>query len=130
MDTPAGDVSPVSSQRPQLTLADALGTNPLTLYADGAGFPVSRAVTVRLFWQGTPLPRRQPRYTYYTTYQTVRATSQGALSARLSVPVGATAFAAFTVRVVATDARSQTTLATVASTFRNSNGMLTPAASL
>ena len=68
MDTPAGDVSPVSSQRPQLTLADALGTNPLTLYADGAGFPVSRAVTVRVFWQGTPLPRRQPRYTYSTTY--------------------------------------------------------------
>jgi len=91
---------------------------------------VSRAVTVRLSWQGTPLPRQRPRYTSYTAYQTVRATSQGALSARLSVPARATAFAAFTVRVVVTDARSQTTLATVASTFRNSNGMLTPAASL
>ncbi len=58
----------VSSQRAQLTLADALGTNPLTFYADGAGFPASRAETVRLFWQGTPLPRQHPRYTYYTTY--------------------------------------------------------------
>ncbi len=121
------NVAPTTPQRPQLTLADALGTDPLTLYADGAGFPTSRAVTVRLSWQGTPLPRQHPRYTSYTTYQIVRATSQGALTARLSVPVRATAFAAFTVRVVATDARTQTTLATVASTFRNSNGMLTPA---
>jgi len=72
------NVGPESSQRPQLTLADALGTNPLTLYADGAGFPVSRAVTVRLFWQGTPLPRQRPRYTSYTAYQTVVASSQGA----------------------------------------------------
>jgi len=31
------------------------------------------------------------------------------------------------VRVVATDARSQTTLATVARTFRDSSGVLTPA---
>jgi hypothetical protein len=118
----------VSSQRAQLTLADALGTNPLTLYADGAGFPVSRAVTVRLFWQGTPLPRQRPRYTSYTAYQTVVASSQGALTARLSVPVRATAFAAFTVRVVATDARTQATLVTVVRTFRTSNSMLTPTA--
>jgi len=120
------NTGPVSSQRPQLTLADALGTNPLTLYADGVGFPASRAVTVRFFWQGTPLPGQRPRYTSYTAYQTVVASSQGALTARLSVPVRATEFAVFTVRVVATDARSQTTLATVASTFRNSNGALTP----
>ena len=118
----------VSSQRAQLTLADALGTNPLTFYADGAGFPASRAETVRLFWQGTPLPRQRPRYTSYTAYQTVVASSQGALTARLSVPVRATAFAAFTVRVVATDARTQATLTTVARTFKNSNGMLTPTA--
>jgi hypothetical protein len=118
---------PVSSQSPRLTLADALGTNPLTLYADGAGFPASRAVTVRLSWQGTPLQHQRPRYTYYTAYQTVRATSQGALTARLSVPARATVFAAFTVRVVATDARTQVTLATVTRTFRNSNGTLTPA---
>jgi hypothetical protein len=116
-----------TAQTGRLSLADALGTNPLTLYADGAGFPASRAVTVRLSWQGTPLPRQRPRYTSYTTYQTVRATSGGVLTVRLSVPVRATAFAVFTVRVVATDARTGTTLATVARTFRNSNGMLTPA---
>jgi len=116
-----------TAQTGRLSLADALGTDPLTLYADGAGFPVSRAVTVRLSWQGTPLPRQRPRYTSYTTYQTVRATSGGVLTARLSVPVRATAFAVFTVRVVATDARLQTTLATVARTFRNSGGVLTPA---
>ncbi len=116
-----------TAQTARLTLADALGTNPLTLYADSVGFPASRAVTVRLFWQGTPLPRQRPRYTSYTAYQTVRATSQGALTAWLSIPIRATAFAAFTVRVVATDARTGTTLATVARTFRNSNGMLTPA---
>ncbi len=115
-----------TAQTGRLSLADALGTNPLTLYADGAGFPASRAVTVRLSWQGTPLPRQRPRYTSYTIYQTVRATSGGTLTVRLSVPVRATAFAAFTVRVVATDARTGTTLATVARTFRNSNGMLTP----
>jgi len=119
------NMGPESSQRPQLTLADALGTNPLTFYANGAGFPASRAVTVRLFWRGTPLPRQHPRYTSYTAYQTVVASSQGALTARLSVPVRATAFAAFTVRVVATDTRSHTTLVTVARTFKNSNGMLT-----
>ncbi len=121
------NLAPATPQRAQLTLVGALGTDPLTLYADGAGFPASRAVTVRLSWQGTPLPRQRPRYTSYTAYQTVRATSQGALSARLSVPARATAFAAFTVRVVATDARTQTTLATVTRTFRTSNGMLTPA---
>jgi len=116
-----------AAQTGRLSLADALGINPLTLYADGVGFPASRTVTVRLSWQGTPLPRQRSRYTSYTTYQTVRATSGGVLTVRLSVPVRATAFAAFTVRVVATDARSQTTLATVARTFRNSNGVLTPA---
>jgi hypothetical protein len=114
-------------QTGRLTLADALGTDPLTLYADGAGFPTSRAVTVRLAWRGTPLPRQHPRYTSYTTYQTVRATSGGTLTVRLSVPVRATAFAAFTVRVVATDAYTQATLATVTRRFRNSGGTLTPA---
>jgi len=50
-----------TAQTGRLSLADALGTNPLTFYADGAGFPASRAVTVRLFWRGTPLPRQHPR---------------------------------------------------------------------
>jgi len=114
-------------QTGRLSLADTLGTDPLTLYADGAGFPASRAMTARLSWRGTPLPRQRPRYTFYTTYQTVRATSGGVLTVRRSVPVRATAFAAFTVRVVATDARTGTTLATVTRRFRNSGGTLTPA---
>ena len=116
-----------AAQTARLSLGDALGTDPLTLYADDAGFPASRAVTVRLSWQGTPLQRQRPRYTSYTTYQITRTTSQGALTVRLSVPARATAFATFTVRVVATDTRAGTILAMVSSTFRNSGGVLTPA---
>ncbi len=114
--------------RPQVTFADALGTSPLTLYVDGVGFPAARLVRVRLFWQGTPASRQRPRYTFYMSYQTVCPSNGGALTARLSVPVQATAFTAFTVRVVATDARTNALLAGVTSAFTNKGGMLTPAA--
>jgi len=125
---PARTTAQTAPPRPQITLADALGTSPLTLYADGAGFPAARLVRVRLSWQGTPVPRQRPRYTFYTSYQTVRPSSGGALTARLSVPVPATAFAAFTVRIVATDARTNAPLAGVTGAFTNKGGALAPAA--
>ncbi len=125
---PARTTVQAAPPRPQLALADALGTSPLTLYADGVGFPVARLVRVVLSWQGTPLSRQQPRYTSYTAYQIVRPSSGGALTARLSVPVQATAFATFTARVVATDARTNAPLAAVTGAFTNKGGALTPAA--
>ncbi len=124
---PVRTTAQTAPPRPQLTLAGALGTSPLTLYAAGVGFPAARRVRVRLSWQGTPLPQQRPRYTPYTSYQILRPLSGGALTAQLSVPVPATAFAAFTVRVVATDARTNAPLAGVTGAFTNKGGVLTPA---
>lgn len=96
-----------------LTVTTAPLAMDLVVRTRGAGFGAGATVTLRANWVGKLRPGQHPRYTYYTTTQSVRADQGGALDTTLVIPVSPRAYNAYVVRVDATSDRGPARSVTV-----------------
>jgi hypothetical protein len=85
----------------------------ISVRAAGSGCRPNEMVELHVCWTGAPSPPRpHPHYTRYRLVSIVRATRRGILDALVTIPVPARAYVAYTVRVIAKDARIGNRLAT------------------
>jgi len=96
-----------ATSRVALSVQTSATTSAILVRITGRGFRPDGAVSLRAAWSGIPARGQSPRYTRYTVVQATQASPLGAISATLSIPVPARAYASYTVRV---EARSDRTL--------------------